>query len=442
MKKLLQKTILLSALALFGLSKSTNAQTVTTLAGSTTSGAADGIGASASFKLPTGVATDASGNIYVADKYNHEIRKIVIATGVVSTIAGSGTIGHADGAGTTASFNYPNGVATDANGNLYVADASNNEIRKIDIATGVVTTLAGSTTAGHADGTGATASFNTPTGVATDANGNLYVADQNNYEIRKIVIATGVVTTLAGSTTFGHADGTGAAASFFFPCGVATDASGNLYVADQLNNEIRKIDIATGAVTTLAGSTTAGHADGTGAAASFNAPGGVAADASGNLYVTDQYNNEIRKIDIATGAVTTLAGSTTAGHADGIGATASFKNPWSVTIDANGNLYVADYTNNEIRAISSGSGSGITKNKIVNNEIIIYPNPATNMINVNGITGKATIKLYDVLGNLIIQLSANDNKLSIDVSQFTNGVYTFVTETIDAKTTNKIIINK
>ena len=154
--------------------------------------------------------------------------------------------------------------------------------------------MAGSTTSGSADGTGPAASFNNPNGLAVDGSGNVYVADTFNHMIRKITSA-GVVTTVAGSTTSGSADGTGAAASFFRPYAVAIDASGNLYVADCNNNMIRKIDSA-GVVTTLAGSTTAGHADGTGTAASFNSPGAVAADGSGNLYVADSGNNMIRKI--------------------------------------------------------------------------------------------------------------------------------------------------
>jgi len=265
---------------------------VTTLAGIGSPGYANGTGTAASFNYPTGVAVDGSGNLYVADQHNHLIRKITSA-GVVTTLAGIGSQGYANGTGTAASFNYPWGVAVDGSGNLYVADQGNHLIRKITSA-GVVTTLAGSGSSGSADGTGTAASFHDPTGVAVDGSGNLYVADKNNHLIRKITSA-GVVTTFAGSGSSGSADGTGTAASFYRPDGVVVDGSGNVYVADRNNHLIRKITSA-GVVTTLAGSGSAGSADGTGTAASFSYPSGVAVDGSGNVYVGDSDNHLIRKI--------------------------------------------------------------------------------------------------------------------------------------------------
>ncbi len=324
---------------------------VTTLAGTAgTSGHADGTGAAASFSGPYDITTDGA-NLYVADSRNNTIRQIVIATGVVTTLAGTaGTSGHADGTGATASFNIPFGIMTDGI-NLYVVDSNNNTIRKIVIATGVVTTLAGTAgTSGHADGTGAAASFSGPFDITTDGI-NLYVADTGNNTVRKLVIATGVVTTLAGTAgTSGHADGTGAAASFNGPMGITTDGA-SLYVADANNNTIRKIVIATGVVTTLAGTAgTSGHADGTGAAASFSFPNDITTDGT-NLYVADTNNNTVRKMVIATGVVTTLAGTAgTSGHADGTGAAASFNGVFGITTDGT-KLYVCDVNNDTIRAI-------------------------------------------------------------------------------------------
>ena len=314
---------------------------VTTLAGST-QGYMDGTGTAAQFYSPSGVAVDSSGNVYVADTINNRIRKIDPA-GVVTTLAGS-SAGYVDDTGTAAKFSSPTGVAVDSSGNVYVADFGNNRIRKIDPA-GVVTTFAGSTS-GDDDGTGTAAQFYNPYGVAVDSSGHVYVADSNNHRIRKIS-PTGVVTTFAGSSS-GNADGTGTAAQFDQPYGVAVDSSGHVYVADLGNSRIRKIDPA-GVVTTLAGSS-AGDADGTGSAAQFNSPHGVAVDSSGNVYVADLGNNRIRKIDPA-GVVTTFAGSTS-GYMDGALTAAKFKDPSGVTVDSSGNVYVADNNNHRIRKIS------------------------------------------------------------------------------------------
>jgi len=183
------------------------------------------------------ITTDGT-NLYVADFYNYLIRKIVISTGVVTTVAGTGSGGASNGTGTSASFNYPSGITTDGT-NLYVADYCNHLIRKIVISTGVVTTLAGTGSSGSANGTGTSASFNRPRGITTDGT-NLYVADFNNHLIRKIVISTGAVTTLAGTGSSGSANGTGTSASFYNPRGITTDGT-NLYVADTSNHLIRKI---------------------------------------------------------------------------------------------------------------------------------------------------------------------------------------------------------
>jgi streptogramin lyase len=331
---------------------------VTTLAGSGYRASTNGTGTAASFWNPSGVAVDGNGNVYVADQNNDLIRKITPA-GVVTTFAGSGSAGAANGTGTAASFWYPSGVAVDGNGNVYVADQNNDLIRKITPA-GVVTTLAGSGSAGAANGTGTAASFNSPNGVAVDGSGNVYVADKFNHLIRKITPA-GVVTTLAGSGSDGSANGTGTAASFSYPLGVAVDGSGNVYVADSYL--IRKITPA-GVVTTLAGSGSYGAANGTGTAASFHSPYGVAVDGSGNVYVADYSNQVIRKVTPA-GVVTTLAGGAGfnySGSANGTGTAASFKYPNGVAVDGSGNVYVSDYANNLIRKIATTFPSGSTTN--------------------------------------------------------------------------------
>jgi streptogramin lyase len=266
-----------------------------------------------------------------------------IYTATVSTIAGS-TQGFADGNGVAVQFSRPSGVATDALGNVYVTDSGNSKIRKIT-PDGAVSTLAGSTY-GFADGIGAAAQFDNPAALAVDGAGNLYVSDRVNNKIRKITPA-GVVSTVAGSAQ-GFADGNGAAAQFASPYGITLDAIGNLYIADQGNHKIRKITPA-GVVSTVAGSTQ-GFADGTGAVAQFNTPIGVALDAAGNIFVSDVANQKIRKIT-PSGIVSTVAGSTQ-GFADGTGTAAKFDGPNGVAIDASGNIYLADFGNNKIRRIT------------------------------------------------------------------------------------------
>ena len=324
-------------------SSSSESSAVTTLAGTGSSGSANGTGTLASFKGPMGITTDGT-NLYVSDTYNHLIRKIVISTGVVTTLAGTGSSGSADNStGTLASFKDPMGITTDGT-NLYVADFSDHVIRKIVISTGAVTTVAGKLWGGAGDpgsanGTGTSASFYNPRGITTDGT-NLYVADKGNHLIRKIVISTGVVTTLAGTGSSGSANGTGTSASFKGPCGITTDGT-NLYVSDTYNHLIRKIVISTGVVTTLAG--------GSRGSADITYPHGITTDGT-NLYVADTTNYLIRKIVISTGAVTTIAGTGSAGSANGTGTSASFYYPRAITTDGT-NLYVAEYTNNRIRKI-------------------------------------------------------------------------------------------
>jgi sugar lactone lactonase YvrE len=319
---------------------------VTALAGSGNPGFADGSGAEASFKYPAGIVLDGSGNIYVADAFNNRIRKIT-PSGVVTTLAGSGKEGFADGTGLKAVFNGPSGIAIDRDGNIYTAEWKGHRVRKIT-PEGVVTTLAGSGKAGFADGTGAEASFNTPEGVALDSKGNVYVADARNNKIRKIS-PSGVVTTIAGSGKKDFADGAGAEATFSYPFGVAVDGGGNVYVADSGNNLIRKIT-PSGSVSTFAGSGKAGAKDGYGLATSFNTPWGLALDGGGNLYVADGGNNLIRRIT-PSGSVSTFAGSGKAGAEDGYGSAASFNAPWGVALDGFAAVYVSDHKTSKIRKI-------------------------------------------------------------------------------------------
>jgi sugar lactone lactonase YvrE len=317
-----------------------------TLAGSDTAGFADGAGSAARFNGIFGLALDASGNLFVGDALNSRIRKIAV-DGTTTTFAGSNVVGSTDGTGTAASFNFPSALVFDTAGNLYVTDAQAHNVRKITAA-GVVTTFAGSGINSSIDGTGTAASFRQPAGIVIDASGNLYVGDALAHVIRKIT-AAGVVTTFAGTTDVaGSADGTGTSASFNDPAGLAIDASGNLFVADAKNNKIRKITPA-GVVTTYAGTGVAGSANATTALqATFNVPVGLSIDSDGFLYVADTSSKLIRKISPA-GKVTTVAGGGTGTDTADTGAGAAFVGPTSVVFDKSKTLYVAD--GNKVRKL-------------------------------------------------------------------------------------------
>lgn len=302
------------------------AGTVAPIAGTGVAGNANGTGSAASFNAPEGVAVDSAGNLYIADTDNNEIRKIT-PSGVVTTFAGSGAPGDIDGAGTSASFNQPSDVAVDAVGNVYVSDYYNSAVRKINPA-GVVTTVAsGSTCFSNA------ASICEPTAIAADSAGNLYLANLDAKILK--VTPGGSVTVFAGSGGGGHVDGPATSAEFSDPTGIAADSLGNVYVSEYGNNDVRKIS--SGIVTTLAGSGAVGNSEGSGSAASFNLPERLAVDSAGNLYVADTNNGAVRKITPA-GAVTTFA--------RGSGSSGSFVQPWGIAVDSADSVYVGDpYTN-------------------------------------------------------------------------------------------------
>jgi sugar lactone lactonase YvrE len=338
-------------------------QTITTVAGNGVQGFAGdgGPATSASLHTPIDVATDAAGNLYIADPGNDRIRMVAAGTGIITTVAGSGISGFAGDGGpaTSASLGFPYGVAVDAAGNLYIADLYNNRIRKVAVGTGIITTVAGNGTEGFAgDGGPATsASLNLPSGVAVDAAGNLYIADGVNNRIRKVAVGTGIITTVAGNGTRGFAGDGGPAtgASLRVSSGVAVDAAGNLYIAE--GTDIRKVAVETGIITTVVGNGVVGGFGGDGGPATSASLGGasdVAVDAAGNLYIADTGNYRIRIVAADTGIITTVAGNGTRGFAgDGGPATsASLHTPYGVATDAAGNVFIADYGNERIRKVS------------------------------------------------------------------------------------------
>jgi sugar lactone lactonase YvrE len=398
--------------------------TVTTLTGS---GAAS-TGSSAQFGIPHGIAVDAADNLYVTDESDPIIRKITPNRTVTTIVGLAGSPGSVDGTGSAARFNGPTGIAVDAAGNLYVADTINHTIRKIT-PDRTVTTIAGlAGSPGSTDGTGSAARFNYPTGIAVDAAGNLYVADYANHTIRKIT-PDRTVTTIAGlAGSLGSADGAGTAARFYYPLGIAIDTIGNLYVADTDNNTIRKIAPG-GVVTTFAGlAGTFGSADGTGTAARFDYPEGIAIDAAGNFYVADTWYSTIRKIT-PDGVVTTLAGQVGIdGDVDGAGSQAQFKSLWGIAVDPAGSVFVADTLNSRIgkgvpttldaRMTSlsargpAGSGdqtliAGFATRGAGNKQLLLRGvGPGLTPFGVSGVVTDPSLTLFNTAG---IVLQQNDN---------------------------------
>src|SRR5262249_21956425 len=323
---------------------------------------AEGTGTAARFNFPQGIASDLSGTLYVADTSNHTIRKVVpVGTlGTASTLAGlAGTSGFAEGTGTTARFSSPASVAVDASGNLYVADLNNSALRKVVPAgaVGRVSRLAGMAgMAGSAEGTGSIARFNLPKGAAVDGSGNVYVADTSNHTIRKVIPSgsLGTTSTLAGlATATGGTHGAGSVGRLNGPPGGGVDRGGDTYSADKNNHTIRKSTSA-GVVSTLAGSAgMPGAVDGPGSTARFRSPAGAAVDGSGNVYVADTANHTIRKITPA-GIVGPLAGlAGMPGQTDGTGSAARFNSPQGVAVDNGGDVYVGDSNNSTKRKITS-----------------------------------------------------------------------------------------
>ncbi len=336
---------------------------MTTIAGNGIAGFSGDGGAAnqAALSSPTGVAIDLAGNVYIADRVNNRIRKVAAGSGIISTIAGNGTLGYSgDGtAANLAELNNPSGIAVDASGNIYIADAGNHCIRKVMASSGIINTIAGTGITGFIDNVPATiAQLSNPTGIALDLSGNIYIADLNNSRIRKIAVGSQIITTIAGggicpSGSFCGDGGLATAAALNKPMGITIDASGNIYIADTGNNRIRVISAETGVINTIVGTGLVGFSGdgGQATAAYIHNPYGVAVDNYGNVYVSDNLNNRIREVTAGIEIINTIAGNGLGSYAgDGwIPAAAELHNPYGIAIDANGNLYVADCNNQRIR---------------------------------------------------------------------------------------------
>ena len=329
--------------------KVNTAGVITTITGTGTAGFSD----------PDGVAVDGSGNLYIADGLNDRIRKVDAATGIISTVAGDGTSGFSGDGGqaTAAQLYHPIGVALDGSGNLYIADLVNQRIRKVDAATGIISTVAGGGSSLGDGGPATSAQLSHPWDVTADGSGNVYIADRNNHRIRKVDASTGNISTVAGTGTGGYSGDGGAAtaAQINYPADVAVDGAGNLYIADIGNHRIRKVTASTGNISTAAGTGTQGYSGDSGpaTAAQLNRPADVAVDGAGNLYIADRNNHRIRKVDAATGNISTVAGTTADVGDGGLAASAHLRSPRGVAVDGESNVYIADSGNHRVRKVDA-----------------------------------------------------------------------------------------
>ncbi|MGP8217630.1 MAG: T9SS type A sorting domain-containing protein [Bacteroidia bacterium] len=410
---------------------------ITTVAGTGTSGYSGdgGLAIHAKLSYPTDLAIDSRNNIYIADGNNNRIRKIDSA-GIITTIAGNGIAGfNGDNIpATSAELNYPAGIAVDSKDNIYICDLYNNRVRKVDTSSGKIITIAGNGISGYkGDGGPAdSAELNKPCNVTVDGSGNIYITDAGNNVIRKVDNLSGFISTIIGDSIMGYSGDGGLATSAEInnPGGLSLDAFHNIYLADFGNQRIRKVSAVTVNITTIAGNGMAGYSgDGWYAlVSSLWGPNNVKLDSIGNYYIADYYNNRIRKVD-TTGIITTIVGNGTAGYSGngGNATSAELNGPTSLAFDTYGNIYIADWANNVIREVSTITA---VNNLGRNRYFTVYPNPTKDIVNIsiNNInSNRINIQICDLTGEVLLQKTINTSEPSItttvNIEKFSTGLY-------------------
>jgi hypothetical protein len=413
-----------------------NGQTVNTIIGNGNPGFSGdgGLATAAEIYAPNGVALDDSGNVYVGDNLNNRIRKLFVKTGIITTVAGKKTGGFSGDGGpaTDAELSKPGNITLDKQGNLYIADVFNQRVRMVNKSTGIITTIAGNGNDGYSgDGGPATAaSFFYPASVALDSAGNVYIADELNNVIREVNMSTGIITTVAGSGNSGYSGDGGPAlnASMNTPADVAFDSAWNMYIADG-SNAIRKVNAVTGIITTVAGNGTEGYGGdgGPATAAGIDGPVGIALDGYGDLFIADIDNSRIREVT-PNGIINTVIGNGLAGFiGDGGPATAcEIHGPLYLTLDNSGSVYFADGSNNRVRKVNNLVGiENITDDFGVN----VYPNPVVHgsfyLTLANKLSSHSVVGIYSVTGQCFLntELPVNTHSIEIPVKGIASGVY-------------------
>jgi trimeric autotransporter adhesin len=426
--------VVLLLLLIFFATLNSKAQTISTVAGG---GVGDGAAATSAQISPSGVVVDASGNIYISDPGNNLVRKVTASTGIISTVAGNGNNSYSgDGGAATSAQIVPTGVALDASGNIYIADQYNLRVRKVTASTGIITTVAGNGSFGYSgEGGAATSAQISPTAVAVDASGNIYIADGVENIILKVSASTGIINIFAGNGTQGfNGDGIAAtSAQLSSPAGLTADASGNIFILDAGNYRIRKVTVSTGIITTVAGDGSYGYSGDGGAAtlAGLYNPSGVALDASGNIYISE--TQRIRKVTASTGIITTVAGNGSFGFSgDGGPAISAQMSNYGVAIDASGNIYIIG--NYRVRKVTASTGTIATVAGHGIDGLSGAGGLATSagFNSPRGVVLDASENIYFSLGGLIAKVTASTGIIN---SIAGNGNITSVIDGVPATTT-------
>ncbi len=417
------------------MSLTSQAQLITTVAGNGTTGfSGDGAAATAAeLNNPISVAVDIYGNVYIADNGNARIR-MVTSTGIISTVAGNGVKSYSGDGGpaTAAELKSPVSVFADINGNVLIADQLANRVRIVN-SSGIINTFAGNgINAYSGDGGQATnAELDLPTAVAMDATGNVFIADELNERIRRVGTG-GVIRTFAGNGSYGFSGdgGQATAAEIALPWGIAVDAAGQMYIADFGNNRIRLVNTS-GIISTFAGNGFQGYSGDGGAAtaAELYSPTGVSIDTAGNICIADGTNNRTRIVN-SSGIINTIAGNgygapSSGGYSgDGGNSTAAeLYLPWNISADNSGNIYIADETNNRVREVTSVITTGINKQLIASNEVNIYPSPSIGLFTISGVSQGQVIELYNNFGQKLTTTVVNYTCMHLDISNQPEGIY-------------------
>ena len=428
---------------------------ITTIAGTDSAGYnGDEIPAiNARLKGPYRICPDKLGNFYITDALNHRIRKIASSTGIISTIAGTDTPGYNGDniPATAAQLLVPQGVAFDTAGNIYIADGLNHRIRKITKTTGIITTIVGTGTPGMAGDSGLAinAELNGPVGLNIDRSDKLYIADYYNNEIRKVDLSTGIITTAIGNGSAGYSGDNGLAvnAQINGPLQVLTDSAGNIFVAEQWNSVVRRVDAETGIITTIAGNGTAGYSGDNGNAtdAELNQPTGLFIDKVNNIFIAEYENGTIRKIvgsgvtttGEITGVITTIAGTGVHGFSgDGGPATNAKLFCSDAFVDSYGDLIIADYENDRIRKVNNA----LKANELKKEDILaLYPNPTKGKFVVQATVDKSEIVVCNIAGEQVYQTTSHTKETPVDISNLPQGAYLVYVQCGEEKYVSKVV---